>query len=82
MLTPVGDHQQVEVVQNNLSPTLLWTFTTNPDEANARAVAAMLRPEWPLTEVIAWLASQYPQGLAAAGLMFDDALLTGESLHS
>ncbi|HXQ37659.1 MAG TPA: hypothetical protein VN843_26845, partial [Anaerolineales bacterium] len=28
-----GDHQQVEVVQNNLSPTLLWTFTTHPDEA-------------------------------------------------
>jgi hypothetical protein len=77
-----GDHQQVEVVQNNLSPTLLWTFTTHPDEANTRARAAMLRPDWPLTEVIAWLASQYPQGLAASGLMFDEALLTGEVFHS
>jgi hypothetical protein len=81
MVLGSGDHQQVEVVQNNLSPTLLWTFTTHPDEANARARAATLRPEWPLTELIAWLASQYPQGLAASGLMFDEALLTGESLH-
>ena len=81
MVLGSGDHQQVEVVQNNLSPTLLWTFTTHPDEANARARAAMLRPEWPLTEVIAWLASQYPQGLAASGLMFDEGLLTGGALH-
>lgn len=72
-----GDHQQVEVVQNNLSPTLLWTFTTNPDEANARARAAGLRPDWPLSEVIAWLASQYPEGLASSGLMFDESLLEG-----
>lgn len=42
MVLGSGDHQQVEVVQNNLSPTLLWTFTTHPDEANARARAAML----------------------------------------
>jgi hypothetical protein len=82
MVLGSGDHQQVEVVQNNLSPSLLWTFTTHPDEANARVRAAMLRPDWPLTEVIAWLASQYPQGLASSGLIFDEALLSGESLHS
>jgi hypothetical protein len=82
MVLGSGDHQQVEVVQNNLSPTLLWTFTTHPDEANARARAAALRPDWPLTEVIAWLASQYPQGLAASGLLFDESLLTEESLYS
>jgi hypothetical protein len=82
MVLGSGDHQQVEVVQNNLSPTLLWTFTTHPDEANARARAATLRPDWPLTEIIAWLASQYPQGLAASGLLFDESLLTEESLHS
>jgi hypothetical protein len=82
MVLGSGDHQQVEVVQNNLSPTLLWTFTTHPDEANARARAAMLRPDWPLPEVIAWLASQYPQGIASSGLMFDESLLTGETLHS
>lgn len=77
-----GDHQQVEVVQNNLSPTLLWTFTTHPDEANARARAAALRPDWPLTEVIAWLASQYPEGLASSGLIFDESLvLDGSLLH-
>ena len=82
MVLGSGDHQQVEVVQNNLSPTLLWTFTTHPDEANARARAAALRTDWPLTEVIAWLASQYPQGLAASGLLFDESLLTEESLYS
>lgn len=81
MVLGSGDHQQVEVVQNNLSPTLLWTFTTHPDEANARARTAALRPDWPLTEVIAWLASQYPQGLASSGLMFDESLLTAESLR-
>jgi len=74
-----GDYQQVEVVQNNLSPTLLWTFTTHPDEANARARAAVLRPDWPLSEVIAWLASRYPEGLASSGFMFDEALLAGET---
>jgi hypothetical protein len=82
MVLGSGDHQQVEVVQNNLSPTLLWTFTTHPDEANARARAAALRPDWPLTEVIGWLASQYPQGLAASGLLFDESLLTEASLYS
>ena len=81
MVLGSGDHQQVEVVQNNLSPTLLWTFTTHPDEANAEHARRALRPEWPLTEVIAWLASQYPQGLAASGLMFDESLLAGEPLQ-
>src|SRR5205823_4711773 len=52
-----GDCQTVEMVQNNLSPALLWTFTTHPDEANARARVSALCPDWPLTEVIAWLAS-------------------------
>lgn len=70
-----GEDQQVEVVQNNLSPTLLWTFTTHPDEANARARTATLRPDWPLAEVISWLASRYPEGLASSGLIFDESLL-------
>jgi hypothetical protein len=81
MVLGSGDHQQVEVVQNNLSPTLLWTFTTHPDEANARARAATLRPDLPLTEVIAWLASQYPQGLASSGQMFDESLLADWALR-
>jgi hypothetical protein len=78
MVLGSGDYQQVETVQNNLSPSLLWTFTTHPDEANARARAAALRPDWPLSEVIAWLAAQYPQGLASSGFMFDESLLTLE----
>lgn len=75
MVLGSGDKQQVETVQNNLSPTLLWTFTTHPDEANARARVTALRPDWPLAEVITWLAAQYPQGLAASGLVFDESLL-------
>jgi hypothetical protein len=75
MVIGSGDNQQVETVQNNLSPTLLWTFTTHPDEANARARVEVLRPSWSLTEVIAWLAAEYPQGLAASGLLFDETLL-------
>lgn len=78
MVLGSGDYQQVETVQNNLSPSLLWTFTTHPDEANARARAAALRPDWPLAEVIAWLAAQYPQGLVSSGLLFDESLLARE----
>ena len=75
MVIGSGDTQQVETVQNNLSPALLWTFTTHPDEANARARVAALRPEWSLSEVIGWLAAQFPQGLAASGMVFDETLL-------
>jgi hypothetical protein len=70
-----GDTQQVETIQNNLSPTMLWTFTTHPDEANARARVDALKPDWPLTEVIAWLAARYPQGLAASGSILDEGEL-------
>jgi len=73
MVIGSGDSQQVETVQNNLSPTMLWTFTTHPDEANARARIASLKPDWPLTEVIAWLAARYPQGLAASGSILDES---------
>jgi hypothetical protein len=38
----------------------------------------VLRPDWPLAEVIAWLASQYPEGLAASGFIFDETLLAGD----
>lgn len=75
MVLGSGDSQQVETVQNHLSPSLLWTFTTHPDEANARARLSALRPDWSLNDVITWLASQYPQGLASAGLIFDERLL-------
>jgi hypothetical protein len=75
MVLGSGDYQQVETVQNHLSPSLLWTFTTHPDEANARARVAALRPDWSLNDVITWLASQYPQGLASAGLVFDETPL-------
>jgi hypothetical protein len=71
-----GEDKIVQTVQCDLSPVELWTFTTNPDERNARARVQTLRPAWTLAEVIRWLAMHYPQGLTGAGLVqFDEALL-------
>jgi hypothetical protein len=71
-----GQDQVVEMIQLDLSPAELWTFTTNPYERNARARVSALKPDWPLTDVIAWLAAVYPRGLAARGLIeIDEPLL-------
>ncbi|MGH9765165.1 MAG: hypothetical protein ACREAC_30385, partial [Blastocatellia bacterium] len=73
-----GDDKITEMVQVDLSPMELWTFTSNPDERNARARVARLRPEWTLAECIAWLAQQYPRGLTAEKLVaIDESLLIG-----
>src|SRR5215467_7668403 len=72
-----GDDKITEVVQVDLSPMELWTFTSNPDERNARARVARLRTEWTLAESIAWLAEQYPRGLTAEKLVaIDESLLS------
>ena len=72
-----GADKIVEVVQVDLSPMELWTFTSNPDERNARARVAHLKPEWGLSECIAWLASEYPRGLTAEKLIeIDESRLT------
>ena len=72
-----GEDKIVQMVQCDLSPVELWTFTTNPDERNARARVQTLHPNWPLVEVIAWLAEHYPLGLTGAGLVkIDEALLS------
>lgn len=71
-----GHDQVVEMIQLDLSPAELWTFTTNPYERNARARVSALRPDRPLADVIAWLAAVYPRGLAAAGLIgIDETIL-------
>lgn len=71
-----GEDKIVQMVQCDLSPVELWTFTSNPDERNARARAQTLKPEWPLARVIAWLAERYPVGLTVAGLVkIDESLL-------
>ena len=69
-----GNDQVVEMIQMDLSPAELWTFTTNPYERNARARVSALT-HWPLADVIAWLAAVYPRGLAAQGLVEVDASL-------
>jgi len=53
------------MVQCDLSPTELWTFTTNPDERNAGALVKSLRPAWSLAQVIAWLAENFRKGCPA-----------------
>ena len=63
-----GQDKIVEMLQIDLSPTELWTFTTNPDERNARARVQAIRPNWPMAVVVAWLAERYPRGLTAQGL--------------
>jgi len=71
-----GDDKVVEVVQVDLSPMELWTFTSNPDERNARARVGALRQDWTMAECIAWLAQQYPRGLTAERLVeVDESLL-------
>lgn len=71
-----GEDKIVQMAQCDLSPTELWTFTTNPDERNARARVQTLKPTWSLAQVIAWLAEYYPQGLTGAGLVrIDESLL-------
>lgn len=71
-----GHDQTVEMIQIDLAPVELWTYTTNPYERNARARVVALRPEWSLADVIAWLAVYYPRGLASAGLVeIDESLL-------
>lgn len=74
-----GEDKIVQMVQCDLSPVELWTFTTNPDERNARARVQTLRPDWPLAAVISWLAAAYPAGLTGAGLVtINEALLREE----
>jgi hypothetical protein len=74
-----GQDQTVEMIQMDLSPAELWTFTTNPSERNARARVSALRPDWPLAGVIAWLAACYPRGLASQGLIAIDESLLNET---
>ena len=67
----------VEMLKVDLSPTELWTYTTNPDERNARARVARLKPEWPMVLVVAYLAQQHSRGLTAESLTeIDESLLT------
>lgn len=74
-----GHNQIVEMIQCDLSPAELWTFTTNPHERDARARVQYLNPGWSPVEVIAALAETYPRGLAAHGLIeVDESLFVGE----
>ena len=72
-----GQDKITEMLQVDLSPSELWTFTSNPDERNARARVLNLQPNWPIAAAIAWLAERYPRGLTAIGLTdIDETELT------
>ncbi|MDX6404639.1 MAG: type secretion system protein TrbE [Blastocatellia bacterium] len=71
-----GQDSTIEMLQVDLSPTELWTYTTNPDERNARSRVAALKPDWPMSVVVAYLSQAYPRGLTAAALTeIDESLL-------
>ena len=71
------------MLQVDLSPSELWTFTSNPDERNARARVQNLRPSWPMAGAIAWLAERYPRGLTAVGLdEIDETELTTAAVQA
>jgi hypothetical protein len=75
-----GQDGIVEMLKVDLSPTELWTYTTNPDERNARARVARLKPEWPMVMVVAYLAKEHPRGLTAESLTeIDESLLADVS---
>ncbi|HEY8462123.1 MAG TPA: hypothetical protein VIM99_17170 [Blastocatellia bacterium] len=76
MVAGAGHAQQVEMVQAYLSPAEFWTWANNPHEFNARQRVLSLRPDWTMTDAVAWLAQAYPRGLAAEGLVaIDERLL-------
>ncbi len=80
-----GAHQQAQKFRVVLNSALkLWTYTSNPDERNARRRVQYLRPQWHPVQVHLWLAENYPQGLVGAGLtQIDEALLSGtETAHA
>ncbi|MBA3442484.1 MAG: hypothetical protein H0T92_21725 [Pyrinomonadaceae bacterium] len=64
-----GADMVVETLQCDLSPGELWTFTTNPSERDARARVSYLKPEWDGSQVVTWLAAEYPRGLVSCGLI-------------
>jgi hypothetical protein len=71
-----GADQQVEMIQVDLAPVELWTFTSEPVERNARARVARLMPEWSTPEIVLWLARNYPRGLFYENLAgIDEKLL-------
>lgn len=72
-----GVHQQAQKFRVVLNSSLkLWTYTSNPDERNARRRVQYLRPDWHPVQVHMWLAEHYPHGLVGAGLtQIDEALL-------
>lgn len=65
--TGQGDNQKITTVQVYLSPISLWTFTTDPPEDEARKVVANALPHWQWSQVLIWLARNYPRGLSAEG---------------
>lgn len=62
-----GETQQVEKIQVNASPLVLWAFSSDPVERNARVFVQDQFPHWTTAEVVAWLAERYPNGLSLIG---------------
>ncbi|MGB8507126.1 MAG: hypothetical protein WCD76_01860 [Pyrinomonadaceae bacterium] len=75
-----GAHQQAQKFRVVLNSSLkLWTYTSNPDERNARRHVQFLRPHWHPVQVHMWLAEHYPQGLVGIGITHIDEELLAAS---
>jgi hypothetical protein len=75
--TGKGPEKRIEWIQSNVSPMGLWTYTTAPNERNARTLVRRLRPEWSMFKVVEWLSLRHPRGLDFNGL----TELSPEDLH-
>lgn len=65
--TGQGDNQKITTIQVYLSPTSLWTFTTDPPEDEARKIVSNALPHWRWADVLVALARKYPRGLSFEG---------------
>ena len=72
-VTGQGETQKITTIQVYLSPTSLWTFTTDPPEDAARKSLAHALPHWSWAQILVALARQYPRGLSFEGKAKPDA---------
>lgn len=82
MIFGKGDSQQAEMVHVSLSPTALWTYTSNPSERNARTRVKKMFPHWTTEQVVDYCGGLYPHGLKMVGVEeIDPQILEAEFIY-
>jgi hypothetical protein len=67
-----GSKQVVEMFRVQYSPVKMWTYTSNAVERNARDLVDRTLGEFSDFEKIAWLAANWPRGIAFEGKTEND----------